>query len=259
MNGQTGTLVMLYTSVPVMRTGKVTRRRGHMIAGQQHGRSDQILNLCFHGIGVPERALEPDEELYWVEQAQFENLLDVARRYNSVRITFDDANSSDARIALPALRRRGLAATFFVISERLDKPGSLSSSDVRNLVHNGMTVGSHGMRHRAWRALNDQELRAELVDSAGAIADAAGQPVRQVACPFGSYDRRVLRAIRQYGFSRVYTVDGGSAKPEAWLQSRYTIRAGDTPADIERRARQPRGRALPATIRTGKSFVKRWL
>jgi peptidoglycan/xylan/chitin deacetylase (PgdA/CDA1 family) len=230
-----------------------------MIAGEQHGRSDQILNLCFHGIGVPQRPLEPDEELYWVEEAQFEDLLDVVGRYESVRITFDDANSSDASIALPALRRRGLTATFFVISERLDKPGSLSSSEVRILVQNGMTIGSHGMRHRAWRVLNDQELRAELVDAAGAIADAAGQSVRQVACPFGSYDRRVLRTIRQHGFSRVYTVDGGSANPEAWLQSRYTIRASDTPADIERRARQPRGSALLAAIRNGKSFVKRWL
>ena len=84
------------------------------------------------------------------------------------------------------------------------------------------------------------------------------QPVRQVACPFGSYDRRVLSAIRHHGFSRVYTVDGGPARSDAWLQSRYTIRADDTPADIERRARSPRGSAFPATVRKGKSFVKRW-
>jgi peptidoglycan/xylan/chitin deacetylase (PgdA/CDA1 family) len=230
-----------------------------MITSAQTGRSDQILNLCFHGIGTPGRTLEPDEELYWVEESQFEDLLDVIGRYQSVRITFDDANSSDAAIALPALRRRNLTATFFVISERLDQAGSLSSREVRSLVQNGMTVGSHGMRHRAWRSLSDQELRVELADAASAIAAAAGHPVRQVACPFGSYDRRVLNAIRRHGFSRVYTVDGGPAKCDAWLQSRYTIRASDTPADVERHAQEPRGSALPAVVRSGKSFVKRWL
>lgn len=218
----------------------------------------EVFNLCFHGIGTPGRALEPDEELYWVEEAQFEDLLEVIGRYPSVRITFDDGNASDAALALPALRRHDLKATFFIISGRLDQPGSLTSAAARGLVRGGMTVGSHGMWHRSWRSVNDQELHEELVEAADAIADAAGQPVREVACPFGFYDRRVLAAIRRRGFRRVYTVDGGPARSDAWLQSRYTVRAVDTPADIERRARLPRGGAFPAAVRTGKSFVKRW-
>jgi peptidoglycan/xylan/chitin deacetylase (PgdA/CDA1 family) len=221
-------------------------------------RADEVLNLCFHGIGKPGRPLEPDEELYWVDAAQFDELLAVAARYPSVRITFDDGNESDVALALPALCRRGLTAAFFVISSRLGKPGSLAPEDLRLLAKDGMTVGSHGMWHRPWRSADDQELQEELADAAAMIASASGQPVHQVACPFGSYDRRVLRAVRRHGFSRVYTVDGGPAKSDAWLQSRYTIRADDTPADLERRARAPRGSRLPALSRRAKSFVKRW-
>ncbi len=121
-----------------------------------------------------------------------------------------------------------------------------------------MTVGSHGMAHRSWRSLSDQELEEELGDAAEAISAVAGQPIDQVACPFGSYDRRVLSAIRGRRFRRVYTVDGGPAREDAWLQSRYTIRAGETPADLERRASCPRGSAFPAAIRAGKSLVKQW-
>jgi peptidoglycan/xylan/chitin deacetylase (PgdA/CDA1 family) len=88
-----------------------------MTAGSRtlEGRDD-VLNLCFHGIGVPGRELEPGEENNWVEAAQFEELLDVIVRFPSVRISFDDGNSSDAELALPALRRRNLTATFFVLS-----------------------------------------------------------------------------------------------------------------------------------------------
>jgi peptidoglycan/xylan/chitin deacetylase (PgdA/CDA1 family) len=224
----------------------------------QVGRHDEILNLCFHGIGTPGRPLEPDEGQYWVETAQFEDLLEVIARYPSVRITFDDGNASDAALALPGLCRRKLKAAFFVLSDRLDQHGSLSAADIKSLVQSGMTVGSHGMRHVSWRSISDQELHEELTTAADVIADAAGQPVRQVACPFGSYDRRVLSAIRRHGFSRVYTVDGGSARNGAWLQSRYTVRVNDTAEDIERRVRRPRGSALPAAVRTGKSLVKRW-
>jgi peptidoglycan/xylan/chitin deacetylase (PgdA/CDA1 family) len=224
---------------------------------QRDGRPSEVFNLCFHGIGAPGRPLEPHEENFWVEPAQFEEILDVIIRYPSIRITFDDGNTSDVELALPELRRRNLIATFFVISGRLGHPGSLADEDVRALVHAGMIVGSHGMRHRPWRAASAQELHEELTGAQEVIAQASGQPVRQVACPFGSYDRRVLSAIRRRGFSRVYTVDGGPARSDAWLQSRYTVRAYDTPADIERRAQSPRGKPLAHVVQAGKSFVKR--
>jgi peptidoglycan/xylan/chitin deacetylase (PgdA/CDA1 family) len=227
-------------------------------ANGHRGTRHEVLNLCFHGIGKPGRDLEQDEELVWVDETQFDDLLDLVGRYPWVRLTFDDANASDATIALPALQRRSLTAAFFVIAGRLDQPGSLSSAEVRTLARQGMTVGSHGIRHVPWRSVDDQELRRELTEGGEAIAVAAGQPVRHVAFPFGSYDRRVLSAVRRYGFSRAYTVDGGSARRDAWLQSRYTVRAADMPADIERLARSPRGGAVPATVRAAKSFVKRW-
>lgn len=222
------------------------------------GQGAEILNLCFHGIGTPGRPLEPDEDLYWVKEEQFTELLDVISRYPSVRVTFDDGNASDAAIALPALRRHNLTAKFFVVADRIDQPGSVSSADIRELVSGGMVVGSHGLRHRPWRSVYGDELHQELAVAASTIAGVSGQPVTEVACPFGSYDRRVLAAIRSAGFRRVYTVDGGSARSQAWIQPRYTVRAADTPADIERRARSPHPHPLAATVRAGKSAVKRW-
>jgi peptidoglycan/xylan/chitin deacetylase (PgdA/CDA1 family) len=218
----------------------------------------EVFNICFHGIGTPGRTLEPDEDLYWVTPAQFEKLVEVISRFPSVRITFDDGNASDAAIALPLLLQHNLKATFFVLAGRLDMPGSLAATEVRGLVQQGMSVGSHGMWHRPWRSLDDSQLQEELSEASEVIAQAAGRPVSQVACPFGSYDRRVLGAVRRRGFSRVYTVDGGPARADAWLQSRYTIRAGDSPADIERLARSPRGDAASQFVRSAKSFVKRW-
>jgi peptidoglycan/xylan/chitin deacetylase (PgdA/CDA1 family) len=213
--------------------------------------------LCFHGIGTPGRPLEQMEDEYWVAKAQFDEMLDVIRRHPAIRITFDDGNASDAAAAMPALIERGLTASFFVVAGRLDEPGSLSSADVRELVSSGMTIGLHGMRHRPWRFLDDSELEIELSDAAKMIAAAAGQPLREAACPFGAYDRTVLRAIRARGFARVYTVDGGAARRDSWLQARYTIRRHDTPADIERMARSPRGEIPTAVLRAGKSLIKR--
>jgi len=89
-----------------------------------------MINLCFHGIGAPERELEADEDQFWVEPERFEALLDAAGELEDVCLTFDDGNRSDLSLALPLLRERGLTALFFVVAGRLGEPGSLSADDV---------------------------------------------------------------------------------------------------------------------------------
>ena len=214
-----------------------------------------VVNLCFHGIGDPQRELEPDEERYWISPERLEALLDVARRHDGVRITFDDGNASDVDLALPALARRGLDATFFLIAGRLDEPGSVSRDGARELRRAGMRVGCHGMWHRPWPSLTPAALQEELVDARRALADASGAPVDEAACPFGAYDRSVVSALRRQGFARAYTVDGGAARPAAWLQTRHTILATDTPETIERVVG---GATRRRPLQAGKRAVKRW-
>jgi peptidoglycan/xylan/chitin deacetylase (PgdA/CDA1 family) len=218
----------------------------------------RIINLCFHGIGEPERSLEPDEEKFWITEDQFSEMLDVVAQNPATRITFDDGNASDANIAFPTLVKRGLTATFFIIADRLDQAGSVTSADVRSMADAGMQVGSHGKAHLPWRSVGDAELQSELVDAADTIASVSGQPVRKVACPFGDYDRRVLGAVKRSNFERVYTVDGGAARCGAWLQPRNTVRFDNTPADIERLVREPGGDTVGSLVRTGKGLIKRW-
>ena len=95
------------------------------------------------------------------------------RRSNSVRspppdqstglfITFDDGNQSDAKIALPALVKRGLRASFFICAGRIGRPGYLDRVAIRDLLDAGMEVGSHGMRHLDWRKIDDTTLNVEI-------------------------------------------------------------------------------------------------
>ena len=67
----------------------------------------RLINLTFHGIGSPERPLNPGEQDVWVSDETFVSLLDSIRDRKDVAISFDDGNSSDLEHALPALRERG--------------------------------------------------------------------------------------------------------------------------------------------------------
>ena len=96
--------------------------------------SRRCINLTFHGVGEPTRRLEPGEEDVWLSCAQLSSILDAVANRGDVRITFDDGNASDLHTALPALRARGLTATFFVVAGRLGTPGFLDDEDVEALA-----------------------------------------------------------------------------------------------------------------------------
>jgi peptidoglycan/xylan/chitin deacetylase (PgdA/CDA1 family) len=215
--------------------------------------AERSINLTFHGIGEPGRHLPPGEADVWVSREQFLSHLDSAAGRDDVRITFDDGNASDLEIALPALRERGMTGTFFVVAGRLDASGYLDEAGVRELAAAGMEIGCHGMLHRAWRGLDDRALEEELVQSKAILEGVVARPVTRAACPFGAYDRRVLRALRRAGYEHVYTSDTGVTRPDDWLQVRYSVGPHDFPGLPERIDRR---RASPT--RRAKLALKRW-
>jgi peptidoglycan/xylan/chitin deacetylase (PgdA/CDA1 family) len=217
----------------------------------------RLITLTFHGIGTPQRPLDHGEDDVWVREDRFLSLLDAAAGRDDVGITFDDGNASDIEIALPALRERGLGATFFVVAGRLGEPGFIDAGGVRRLAAGGMKIGCHGMRHRPWRGLDERALHEELVQAKARLEEIIEQPIAAAACPFGSYDRDVLRALRRGGYLRAYTSDRGATHPEAFVQPRNSVGPSDD-LDLLQRIVPARGRPSRALHRHVKLAVKRW-
>jgi peptidoglycan/xylan/chitin deacetylase (PgdA/CDA1 family) len=190
-------------------------------------------------LGKPVRPLEEREGDFWLTIDQFEHCLDVVTRIagdhsREVHITFDDGNRSDLEIALPRLRNRGLIGTFFVLADYIGRPGFLTASDILDLRRSGMAVGTHGCRHVDWQCIPDSELDRELVASRAIIADILGEPVNEIAIPFGSYSPHVLRRLSMAAYAAIYTSDGGSYRSNSWLRPRTCMRADFTRDDISR-------------------------
>jgi peptidoglycan/xylan/chitin deacetylase (PgdA/CDA1 family) len=177
---------------------------------------DVIVGICCHGVGTPSPSLDREAQEYFVSEDLFHAVLDEVAQRPWVQLTFDDGYASDVDVALPALLERGL------------------------LAEAGMTVGSHGMRHRSWRGLDAESAHQEFTVARSLIGTAAQAPVRAAACPFGSYDRKVLSALRRHGYTQVFTSDRRRARAGAWLQPRYSIKAGDTLSSVRTGILAPR-------------------
>lgn len=128
-------------------------------------------------------------------------------------ITFDDGHCSDM-LAAQILMIAGFTATFFVTLNHLGRSGYLERRSIRDLSDQGFTIGSHGMSHVRMDRLNNRDLRNELYDSRRCLEDLIGKAVASFACPFGSYDHRVVAAARAADYRLMMTSDMGRAKLE---------------------------------------------
>jgi peptidoglycan/xylan/chitin deacetylase (PgdA/CDA1 family) len=228
-------------------------RPAHADASDADGHA---LILTFHGIGPVPRPFDPGEDQVWLDCDAFKRILDVVVDQPHVEITFDDGNASDLEHAVPALRERGLRATFFVLAGRLNEPAFLTPGELCRLCDEGMGLGSHGMSHTPWRRLDTQRA-AEEIDHAKAELEAlVGRSISQAACPFGAYDRRSLALARAAGFDTVFTSDGGVSRRDQWLRPRNTVHVDDSPASVRRLLRM-RSFDLPDWKRRAKTLVKR--
>jgi len=165
---------------------------------------DRVVNFAFHGIGAPRKG----EENVWLSLEFFREILDFIGTSSRVHLSFDDGNKTDIEVALPELEKRNLRATFFILAGRIDSQDYLSRDDVSRLIASGMYIGSHGMKHVAWRSLTERQMREEFRDAKALLEE---------------YDRRTLAGLRDAGFDRIYTSDGGYARESSYLQPRNSV------------------------------------
>jgi peptidoglycan/xylan/chitin deacetylase (PgdA/CDA1 family) len=196
---------------------------------------DVPFTVCFHGVGVPTHEREPGEAGYWVGRDQLLEILDWVAQAPQVALSFDDGNRSDVDVVLPALVERGLPATFFPVADRIGDPWSTSVSGLEELLAVGMDVGTHGRTHRPWAGLRGEAARSEILSPRHALEDLLGRRVDRAAAPLGRYDRHTLALLRAGGCAEVNVSDQRPARPGAWLQPRFSVRADDTAATLQAR------------------------
>jgi peptidoglycan/xylan/chitin deacetylase (PgdA/CDA1 family) len=117
-----------------------------------------------------------------------------------VLLTFDDGSEGQYARALPLLRRHHFVATFFVMTVVLDKPGWLTSAQVRRLDRGGMTVAAHTYDHHAVPDYTGHDWETQLVEPAAELAKLVGHPVRIFAYPFGLWDRDAFAHLDGAGY-----------------------------------------------------------
>jgi peptidoglycan/xylan/chitin deacetylase (PgdA/CDA1 family) len=139
----------------------------------------------------------------------------------AVLISFDDGYASVYEEAWPILRAYGFKATVFIVSGQIGRtPGKfphLTAAQMREMAASGLvefqdhsfdahrTIGQEAVL-TVW---SEAQIKADLVASQAAFAEAALPQPKAFAYPFGAWHERAVRQLRAAGYQLGFTGEAG--------------------------------------------------
>lgn len=172
-----------------------------------------ILNYHSVGDAAGEFTVTPDafaQELDWLVANGFHavSLHDLAESRAArgklpprpVVLTFDDGKEDALRLVLPALQKRHLRATFFIITGSVGRPGYLTWDGVRALAAAGMEIGSHTVTHARLADVPAEQVESELRESRRQLEARLGTRIEALAYPYNSLRSATVRAAEAAGY-----------------------------------------------------------
>lgn len=137
-------------------------------------------------------------------------------------ITFDDGWDDGYNDAFPIMRGYGFVGTFFVISSRIGRPGSMTKEQLQTLEAAGNEIGNHTENHTSLSTVPGYRVISEVETASREIAQAVGHRPVSLAYPMGGVTTYVAMLVGQIPDMKI-AVTTGYGRTETWFQ-RY-----DTP------------------------------
>jgi peptidoglycan/xylan/chitin deacetylase (PgdA/CDA1 family) len=142
----------------------------------------------------------------------------------AVLLTFDDCYCDLLHIA-PILEAKGIPAIAFAVSGHLggtnkwdEVPGSpplrlLDAKQLHILQSRGLEIGAHSRTHCSLLGLQADELSTEISGSIADLEATALPRPRFFSYPYGQYDARAQRSVREAGGVAAFTIEPGVVTP----------------------------------------------
>ncbi|HVP39213.1 MAG TPA: polysaccharide deacetylase family protein [Candidatus Saccharimonadales bacterium] len=237
--------------------------------------------LTYHYFSSPEHPRPPIPygvaDYYVVTRTEFEHQLDYLeahgyhtltfadlcrlRRHQNlppkpIVITVDHEGIDRLQIAVPALLRHHMCATFFVVTSWIGQPGNVTAADLRAMADQGMEIASHTRTHPTMNRVTRARQATELRDSRRELEAMIGRPVLTMSPPGGEWDGVTVEEARKAGYLGFRTTDPGFGHLGDYVWPGITV-PGGLARDEFARMTEPGNVATYLAMRRIEAFARR--
>ena len=157
----------------------------------------------------------------------------------SVIITFDDGYRGVYMHAVPELRKRGMKAVLFIITEMVGRLDTgyphITEPELREIASDDLfTFGSHTLSHPNLEELSRDQRLHELVKSREALETLTGRKIHAMAYPYGNYDAEIVSDVQASGYEFAFAVNERDTEgiPERFRLPRIDMGDSVTPEQL---------------------------
>ncbi len=124
-----------------------------------------------------------------------------------VVLTFDDGYADQYDYALPAIRRYGDAATFYIVTGLLGKRRHLTWEQVEAMHGFGQDIAAHGVEHEDLSRMSAAQQAFQIDDSIDLLRSKLHAQIASYCYPAGRFNRATLQLVRSAGVGLAVTTD----------------------------------------------------
>jgi len=162
----------------------------------------------------------------------FEDLVRLTREgrrppRKSAVITFDDGYADNYELAYAILKKFNFPAIIFVPTDFINTDGYLSWEQIREMVQNGISIGSHSRRHAYLPDLSALEQRDEIFGSKRILETNLGVPADYFSYPIGGFSEEIKHLVREAGYKGAAATNRGFDRLNHDVYELNRIRFGD--------------------------------
>ncbi len=184
-----------------------------------HGITSKGLGLPSNrdvGIDMYDVSIETLEtQIKWLNDKGFSigkierNLLSLEDK-KKVIFTFDHGEMNNFTYAFPLLQKYHCHAYFFIIGEKVGKPGYMGWKELKEMHEAGMTIGSHSLTNEILTDLLETQMEEELLASKRYLEKNLNITVDSFSVPRGFCNERIIKKAHEIGYKNVFVLDKSS-------------------------------------------------
>lgn len=141
-----------------------------------------------------------------------------------VTTSWDDGTITDLKLA-ELLEKYGIKGTLYIPKFREGTP--LREKDIM-VLDKKFEIGAHSMTQPDLTKVSSAEAKREIEDSKAYLEDLLGHNISMFAYPYGRYDEKVTKMVKEAGFIAARTCDpGGFNLPQDPYQWHVTLIASN--------------------------------
>ncbi len=202
---------------------KINSRKLFLIGGHSVSSGNNI----YKNLSIDKGFLEKQIKYLLKQKYVFLNFekIDKSRKLpkKSVVMYFDDGFRDIYTNAYPIFKKYNLPFVLFVTTNFINqKQLYLSWEEIRKMM-DLVEIGSHGVTHRDFIDLSDNELRKELVESKEKIKKETGQEPIALSFPHGKYNQKIKDLVQETGYKFAVITKQGEANLKDKLELKKIV------------------------------------